>query len=343
MAKILIASPHESERYRIGDVLKDDGHKCIACADGQSVQDALATDLPDLVITDVDLPGLDAFDLVRTLEDISNGGIPVIVGHSGLAEAVAETASLGFTWMGLSTSSNDLLEMVRARLALGPTLAVRGKVLVIDDDQDLRQALVRRLKMDGYTVIDASDGKEGLGRLEEFPDLVMTDVDMPNLDGFGFLMQMRSDPKYREVPVIIMTAHAGRAEDAARGLELGANDYVRKPFDWAELLARVQTQLRVRESHKLSVEKQRDLAVIELAGAAAHEINNPLAVIVSRLELMKERANPGSAHYEDVSKLTDLVDRITGIVRKMSQVRRYQVRHYCGGVNILDLDRASEE
>ena len=144
------------------DVLKDDGHECIACANGQNVQEALATDLPDLVITDVDLPGLDAFDLVRTLEEISDGGIPVIVGHSGWAEAVAETTSLGFTWMGLSTSSDDLLEMVRARLALGPTPAVRGKVLVIDDDHNLRGALVRRLEMDGYTVIDARDGLEGL-------------------------------------------------------------------------------------------------------------------------------------------------------------------------------------
>ena len=344
MAKVLIASPHEGERYRIGDVLKDDGHMCIACADGKSVQEALADDLPDLVITDVDLPGLDAFDLVQVLEELSGGGgIPLIVGHSELAEIVDEGSSLGFTWMGLAANSADLLKMVRARLVLGPGPSVTGKVLVIDDDLALREVLSRRLDMAGHTVIDAGDGEEGLERLAEGVDLVMTDVDMPRIDGFEFLMRMRAESKYRDVPVIVMTAHAGRAEDAARGLELGANDYVRKPFEWPELLARVQTQLRVRESHRLSVEKQRDLAIIELAGAAAHEISNPLAVIVARLELMKEHMGSDNAHYEDVNRLSALVDRITLIVQKMSQVRRYQVRHYCGGVNIIDLDRASEE
>ncbi|MDP6042176.1 MAG: response regulator [Candidatus Latescibacteria bacterium] len=344
MAKILIASPHEGERYRMVDVLKSDDHMCNACADGKSAQEVLANDLPDLVIADVDLPGLDAFELVRLLEDLSEGGgIPLIVGHSGLAEAVDEVSSMSFTWMGLSANSEDLLEMVRARLALGPTLAVMGKVLVIDDDPNLRNALARRLDVAGYTVIEAGDGEEGVERLGEGVDLVMTDIDMPRLDGFEFLIRMRAEPRYRDVPVIVMTAQAGRAEDAARGLELGANDYVRKPFEWSELLARVQTQLRVRESHRLSVEKQRDLAIIELAGAAAHEINNPLAVIVARLELMRERMESDNTLYEDVQKVSDLVDRIAEIVQKMSQVRRYQVRHYCGGMNIIDLDRASEE
>ncbi len=145
MAKILIASPHEGERYRMVDVLKSDDHMCIACADGKSAQEVLANDLPDLVIADVDLPGLDAFELVRLLEDLSEGGgIPLIVGHSGLAEAVDEVSSMSFTWMGLSANSEDLLEMVRARLALGPTLAVMGKVLVIDDDPNFHANLFQK-------------------------------------------------------------------------------------------------------------------------------------------------------------------------------------------------------
>jgi signal transduction histidine kinase len=107
-------------------------------------------------------------------------------------------------------------------------------------------------------------------------------------------------------------------------------------------MARVHTQLRVRDAHRLTVEKQRDLAVIELAGAAAHEINNPLEVVMARLELMRERMDTSNDFYEDVVKLNDVLERIADIVKKMGQVRRYQVRHYCSGVNILDLDGASE-
>ena len=75
------------------------------------------------------------------------------------------------------------------------------------------------------------DGAEGLERLKEAPDLVLTDVAMPKVNGFEFLDRMRSESRYREIPVIVMTARAGKAGDVARGLDLGANDYVRKPVE----------------------------------------------------------------------------------------------------------------
>ena len=99
-------------------------------------------------------------------------------------------------------------------------------------------------------------------------------------------------------------------------MELSANDYVRKPFEWTELFARVQTQLRIREAHQLRVEKQRDLAIIELAGAAAHEINNPLAVVMARLELLLSRMDRSDRFYQDIQKIDNLVCRIAGVVEK---------------------------
>jgi len=344
MATILIACSHKNELERIADVLTHEGHACVRCLDGKAVREHLAISHPDLVITDVDLPGLDAFELVRLLEDIADGhGIPLIVGHAGLdAEKSAQEQSQ-FQWMGHATSSDDLAEIVRSRLEMGKQDTVKGHILVVDDDHELRELVARRLQMAGYQTSTALDGEDGLAFMEKNPDLVLTDVDMPRLDGFGFLMHLRADPQYRNVPVIVMTAHAGRGEDAARGLQLGANDYVRKPFNWDELLARVHTHLRVRDAHRLTVEKQRDLAIIELAGAAAHEINNPLAVVMARLELMRERMDASNDLVGDVIQLNLLLERIAGIVKKMGQVRRYQVRHYCGGINILDLDGASEE
>ncbi|MBT3606512.1 MAG: response regulator [Candidatus Latescibacteria bacterium] len=344
MATILIACSHLGELERIADIMALDGHICLRCPDGQAVRETLKESRPDLVITDVDLPGLDAFDLVRLLEDVSNGqGIPLIIGHAGIDTDVPSTPQPGFFWMGHATSSDDLAEIVKTRLEMGVQERVSGHILIVDDDKELRELVSRRLQMAGYRTSVAFDGEDGLVSMEQNPDLVLTDVDMPRLDGFGFLAQLRALPQYRQVPVIIMTAHAGRGEDAARGLQLGANDYVRKPFHWEELLARVHTQLRVREAHRLTVEKQRDLAVIELAGAAAHEINNPLAVVMARLELMLERLDSSNSVYEDVVKLNHLLERIADIVKKMSHVRRYQVRHYCGGVNIVDLDGASED
>ncbi|MCZ6632347.1 MAG: response regulator [bacterium] len=347
MATILIANPYDRERQRFRDALEDDGHTFFLCKNGEEVQAALQEVHPDLVITDVDLPGLDAFELVRLLEHRApDKGIPLIVGHSGQQEGEnlqpARDAN-AFTWMGFSAGPDDLRKMVRARLEIGRVNRVQGKILVVDDDLSIRQLLERQLKKEGFEVITALDGAEGLERLEEGPDLVLTDVAMPGVNGFEFLERMRSEPRYREIPVIVMTAHAEGADDAARGLDLGANDYVRKPFEWQELSARVQTHLRVREIYQLSMEKQRDLAIIELAGAAAHEINNPLAVVMTRLELMLGRMNEGDALYEELQKIDGLVARIAGVVKKMSQVRRYQVQNYCGDVNIIDLDAASSD
>lgn len=343
MANILIACPHVGELERIADVLQNQGHVCLKCQDGEAVKTSLEKTRPDLVITDVDLPGLDAFDLVRLLDGISDGqGIPLIVGHAGGDVDVSGQPKSGFMWMGHATSSEDLAEIVRTRLDMGTQAENKGHVLVVDDDTELRELVARRLKMVGYTTCTALDGEDGLEQMQQNPDLVLTDIDMPRLDGFGFVTRLRAEPKYRNIPVIMMTAHAGRGEDVARGLELGANDYVRKPFDWDELLARVHTQLRVREAHRLTVEKQRDLAVIELAGAAAHEINNPLAVVMARTELMRERMGSSHEMYDEIEKLNALLERIAGIVKKMGHVRRYQARHYCGGINILDLDRASQ-
>ena len=320
MAVILIAS---ADALDVVNTLGEDGHDCVLCTDGDAVCTALARARPDLVVADADLPGQDGFDLVA---QVSGMGIPLMIGQGGEA------------FMGFCARAEDLQAMVRARL-----IAVEGgtRVLVIEDDFELRTLLVRRLKMAGYEVATAQDGEEGLARLIDQPDLVLTDVHMPLLDGFGFLERMRADARYQDVPVIVMTALSGRAEDVARGFDLGANDYVRKPIEWRELLARVETHLRVRDGYRLAAEKQRDLAMIELAGAAAHEINNPLSVAMARLELMKEGMDV--AHHEHIAQLSGLMSRIADIVKKLSQVRRYQVRHYCGGVNIVDLDGASED
>lgn len=344
MAQIIIANPIEQERLRMADVLSAEGHNCLLCADGGAVRSVLEKTLPDLVLTDVDLPGLDAFEMVRLLEKVSEGkGVPLIVGHSESKVSQTEETGAAFAWLGLSARSEDLVSMVKARLSAGPTIQGKYRILVIEDDWGLRSLLAKRLTLTGYDVITAQDGEEGLLQLKLGVDLVLTDVDMPRLDGLGFLRRMRTEIAYRDLPVIVMTAQAGRAEDAAQGLALGANDYVRKPFDWRELQARVETQLRVRNGYRLMAEKQRDLAIIELAGAAAHEINNPLSVIMARLELMKDRMGPANAYYNDVVTLSSMVERIANIVQKLGQVRRYQVQHYCGGVNILDLDSSSEK
>jgi CheY-like chemotaxis protein len=116
-------------------------------------------------------------------------------------------------------------------------------LLVIEDEAPLRANIVRILSAEGYRVIAAADGDEGIRRVREGrPDLVICDILMPRVDGFGVLDSLRSRPETAAIPFIFLTASADK-EDLARGLRSGANEYVTKPFKIADLLAAVKRRL----------------------------------------------------------------------------------------------------
>ena len=118
---------------------------------------------------------------------------------------------------------------------------MKAKLLIIDDDTRLREAVVRYLRKAGYEVYSAEDGLSGLQQLyQPQPDLVLLDVMMPNMDGWETCRRIR---EVSQVPVIMLTAR-GQESDTVMGLRLGADDYVTKPFSLRELEARVEAVLR---------------------------------------------------------------------------------------------------
>lgn len=119
------------------------------------------------------------------------------------------------------------------------------KVLVVEDDPHIGRMVEIKLGNNGFAVLRAADGEQGLDLIRsERPDLILLDVNMPVMDGMEVLRQVRSDPELSQVPVILMTA---RGEESAerQGIEMGANDYVTKPFSPRDLLARVRRLLGI--------------------------------------------------------------------------------------------------
>jgi diguanylate cyclase (GGDEF)-like protein len=117
-------------------------------------------------------------------------------------------------------------------------------VLVVDDDPDKRMLLTVALQMAGYEVRTANDGEEGLAALESFqPDLIITDVMMPKMDGYELARRVRANPQTRFLPIIIQTAARMGADDIRRGSEVGALGYITDPTDIDMLLARARTLL----------------------------------------------------------------------------------------------------
>lgn len=150
------------------------------------------------------------------------------------------------------------------------------KVLVVDDNADMRE-YVKRLLTQRWQVETAANGAIALDMIQQqLPDLVLTDVMMPEVDGFQLLNTLRSDPITQSIPIILLSARAGE-EATVEGLEAGADDYLIKPFSARELVARVETQLQMsRLRQELSANRFKN----EFLMTVTHELQSPLATIL---------------------------------------------------------------
>jgi DNA-binding response OmpR family regulator len=121
-------------------------------------------------------------------------------------------------------------------------VAAAETILVIEDDSSIRKGLELNLSVEGYQILSAADGSEGLRLIRDrHPDLILLDITLPRLDGFSVLRALRKVD--RETPVLILSAR-GQESSKVEGLSLGADDYITKPFGLGELLARVHAALR---------------------------------------------------------------------------------------------------
>jgi two-component system alkaline phosphatase synthesis response regulator PhoP len=125
-----------------------------------------------------------------------------------------------------------------------PRPADKGHVVLIEDEKNIAELVRYNLEEDGYRVSVAADGEQGLRMVErQRPDLVLLDLLLPRLDGLEVCRQLKRNTDSRAIPIIMLTAKAGEADKVA-GLELGADDYITKPFSPRELVARIRAALR---------------------------------------------------------------------------------------------------
>jgi two-component system alkaline phosphatase synthesis response regulator PhoP len=148
---------------------------------------------------------------------------------------------------------------------------VKKRILVVDDERDIVDLIRYNLTKEGYDVLVAYNGQEGLAKARPAPDLVVLDVMMPVMDGFEACRRLKGDPQTSGIPVVFLTAKGGEVDEVV-GLELGADDYIQKPISPRKLVARVKAILRRHEA----------------AGAAGAAPDSPV-IRIDRLEI--NRAN----------------------------------------------------
>jgi len=133
------------------------------------------------------------------------------------------------------------------------------KILIVDDSPSVRKLLSFYLKSEDYELLEATNGKEAVRIcLDHRPDLVLSDIQMPEMDGYQLCRRLKRERRTRDIPVVFISART-RAADKVRGLELGAVDYITKPFDRGEVLARIRNQFKMRDLARSLLEVNRDL------------------------------------------------------------------------------------
>ncbi|MBQ1889148.1 response regulator [Selenomonas ruminis] len=184
---------------------------------------------------------------------------------------------------------------------------MRMKVLVVDDEQSIRELLAFQLEKHGYEVLTAGNGREALAKAHEM-DLILLDLMLPEIDGLEVCRMLKADKKTARIPIIMLTAKAEEI-DKVLGLELGADDYVVKPFSLRELMARVKAVLR--RSAQMGPQDE-TLAIdglrMDFSSYQAWLEGEELVLTLKEFELLKLLVtNPGRAFSRD-----ELLERIWG-------------------------------
>ncbi|MBX3086446.1 MAG: response regulator [Anaerolineae bacterium] len=201
-------------------------------------------------------------------------------------------------------------------------------ILIIEDDPALREEVIGWLMFEDYEALEASDGREGLKLTQEqLPDLILCDITMPNLDGYGVILEIRANPLTAQIPFIFLTARASH-EDVRKGMLLGADDYLTKPFSRVELLKAIQIRLKKKELEEdalhqqiemltamVSQEREQRLLKSRIVSMFSHDFRNSLATILASSGLLKTFGD-----QLDSVQRQRTAERIEGSVRRLMQM-----------------------
>jgi DNA-binding response OmpR family regulator len=219
------------------------------------------------------------------------------------------------------------------------------KILVIDDYPDNVFLLQDRLENEGFEVVKAYDGKMGIQTArDEKPDLILLDIMMPDISGYEVCKELVLGEDTRMIPIILLTALTD-AENLKAGLQAGAFDYIKKPFNRTELIARINSALRFSELNSLLLQMEKVKTYSATIVTANHEIKQPLTLInLSSAAIRREISKP-EFDMEVIQKRIDIIENaakdIVSILEKFESIKNPVITPYVNNLNIIDLDSSN--
>lgn len=201
---------------------------------------------------------------------------------------------------------------------------MKPRILAVDDDERNLALLTAKLEREGYELDTAGNGIEALRKVADFrPDLIIMDVMMPQMDGHEALRHLKSREETRYIPVIMLTGRA-EIEDKVLGFEVGAEDYINKPYSLQEVAARVKSLLRMRALQTKLRETEKVAALGNMVDGIAHEIRNPLTAIGGMARRLYE-GETDQQHKEYAQWIIRSVERLERMLQRIDEYKRILV------------------
>ncbi|MFZ5822670.1 MAG: response regulator [Chloroflexota bacterium] len=297
--RVLVVDDHPGTATTLARAISQlgPGLEVLSACSGKEALEQVGDNSVDILITDMMMPDMNGLELIERMQ-AHPAGRPahsiLITAYDipGLKETarrlkVDETIIKPFRPERICQIVSNTMQTMDRYTAPTPETGIQPfKILIADDLPDNITLLARYMANEGFNYITASNGLEALEKVRaETPDLVLLDVNMPEKDGFVVLEELRADPAIEHIPVIILTAARPSADDIHAGLNLGADDYITKPFDKRELFARIRTKLRVKEAEDALRRRNKELNVLPEIGkdlSARPDINELTDVVLRR-------------------------------------------------------------
>ena len=217
---------------------------------------------------------------------------------------------------------------------------IREKILVVEDEPDTRFILGKLLSKENYDVVTVSNGIEALEKLQEYiPKVIIADWTMPKMDGIELCNRVKQNEKTKSVYYIILTARSA-VKDRVKGLDVGADDFLLKPTENQELLARIRSGIRIYNLQAELKHSEREKALLQMAATIGHNLNNPLgslklfiADIKSELEESSEKK-----YSEDFELIEEAIKRISDLAKDLSRLKDPTTENYTSDAKMIKLN-----
>ena len=292
--RILIVDDSAVFRTSMKKILESKNDAIVVAEDGQQGLDLAMKEQFDIVVSDIDMPKINGIDLCRSLKNSpETRGIPIVMvstfdSDNDIDKGFQAGASAYLSKYEIQSRLRETVDSVLSK----SKFKNNRLVMVVDDSKVVRRIVENGLAEAGFKVITAEDGKKALEILNDIrPDLILTDIEMPDVNGFEFCGSIHTNPELSSVPIVAMSSRTERGY-MKRMLQNGASAYLCKPFNIDELVILVEKMLSD-QFHMLLMERER----------LDSERNLMIASITSLITALEARDNYTKGHSEAVGKI----------------------------------------